>query len=135
MLTTVTIKLRKVAVEQPQPSVLVRNSKRSCASGHEFALNTGSRRLVAGTHVALYAWELACVELCLWPQVLATVQLIAVTPVTPHAWCRDHMSLGTTQDPPGNTTHNRESCSDTNRNPEPSSKHPTDPVARGWSWP
>jgi hypothetical protein len=76
VLTTVIIKVRKVAVEQPQPRVLVRNSKRSYASGHAFTLRTGSRRLVAGTHVALK--QNYCVDDCkCWR--LATVQVIAGT--------------------------------------------------------
>jgi hypothetical protein len=53
VLTTVTTTLSKVVVEQPQPRVLVRNSKRSWLAGHTSALKTGSKRLVAGTHVAL----------------------------------------------------------------------------------
>lgn len=53
MLTTVTITLSKVVVEQPQPRVLVRNSKRSWLDGQISALKTGSIRLDAGTHVAL----------------------------------------------------------------------------------
>lgn len=54
MLTTVTITLSKVVVEHPQPRVLVRNSKRSWLDGQMSALKTGSRRLAAGTQVALY---------------------------------------------------------------------------------
>lgn len=55
---TVTITLSKVAVEHPQPRALVRNSKRSCPSGQAPGLNTGSRRLEAGTQVALCpAWS------------------------------------------------------------------------------
>jgi hypothetical protein len=54
VLTTVTITLSKVVVEQPQPRVLVRNSKRSWLAGHMSALKTGSRRLVAGTQIPLY---------------------------------------------------------------------------------
>lgn len=54
VLTTATITLSKVVVEQPQPRVLVRNSKRSWLDGQMSALKTGSIRLDAGTHVALY---------------------------------------------------------------------------------
>jgi hypothetical protein len=54
VLTTVTITLSKVVVEQPQPRVLVRNSKRSWLDGQTSGLKTGSRRLAAGTQVALY---------------------------------------------------------------------------------
>jgi hypothetical protein len=54
VLITVTITLSKVVVEQPQPRVLVRNSKRSWLDGQMSALKTGSRRLVAGTQIPLY---------------------------------------------------------------------------------
>jgi hypothetical protein len=52
--TTVTITLSKVVVEQPQPRVLVRTSKRSWLDGHMSALKIGSRRLVADTQIPLY---------------------------------------------------------------------------------
>lgn len=61
MLTTVTIKLRKVAVEHLQPRDLARNSKRS-RPVRAGVTSTRSRRPVAGTHEAFYARKLAYAE-------------------------------------------------------------------------